>query len=149
MFGKKKNEAPPILDRANVIMGLTSESPEAVIRRCGELLVAGGYVSPEYTAGMLRRDASFSVAIGNAIAIPHGEEAAKAAIHHTGLVVLTYPDGIDWRGEQVKLVVGIAAQGDEHVEVLAKIVDAFEEEADVEAMVGRGDADELHGLLAV
>jgi mannitol/fructose-specific phosphotransferase system IIA component len=148
MFGKKKTVAPPVLDRANVITGVASEPPEAVIRRCGNLLVAGGYVTPAYIDGMLARDANFSVAIGNAIAIPHGEEAAKQAIDHTGLVILTYPDGVDWRGEVVKLVIGIAAKGDEHVEVLARIVDAFDEESKVDEVVARGDADELYRLLS-
>ena len=40
----------------------------------------------------------------------------------TGVVVMTYPDGIDWNGDKVKLVVGIAAKGDEHLEILGRIV---------------------------
>jgi mannitol/fructose-specific phosphotransferase system IIA component len=137
----------PVLDRANIVTDLKSESHEAAIRRAGQMLVDGGYVQPSYVEGMVRRDAGFSVAIGNAIAIPHGQEADKQAIDHTGLVVLTYPDGIDWNGEKVKLVIGIAAQGDEHVEFLGQICEAFDEEAKVDAAVAAGDPEALYRLL--
>jgi mannitol/fructose-specific phosphotransferase system IIA component len=136
-----------VLDRANIVTGLPSEPHEAAIRRAGQLLVDGGYVQPSYVEGMIRRDAGFSVAIGNAIAIPHGQEADKQAIDHTGLVVLTYPDGLDWNGEKVKLVIGIAAKGDEHVEFLGQICEAFDEEAKVDAAVAAGDPDILYRLL--
>ncbi|MDR1079332.1 MAG: PTS sugar transporter subunit IIA [Propionibacteriaceae bacterium] len=138
---------PPILDRSLIQIGLPSESPEAAIRRCGESLVAGGYVEPAYIDSMLARQAKFSVAIGNAIAIPHGEAEGKAAIRRTGLTVSTYPDGIDWHGVDVRLVIGIAARGEEHLEFLARIADAFDEEDKVRQAVAAGQADLFHRLL--
>ncbi|MDR1386673.1 MAG: PTS sugar transporter subunit IIA [Propionibacteriaceae bacterium] len=140
---------PPILDRALIHTGLASEPPEAAIRRCGQWLLAGGHVEPAYIDSMLARDAKFSVAIGNAIAIPHGEVEGKAAIRRTGLTVLTYPDGIDWHGVDVRLVIGIAAQGEEHLEVLARIADAFDQEDKVLQAVASGDADLFYDLLSV
>jgi mannitol/fructose-specific phosphotransferase system IIA component len=139
---------PPILARALILTGLASEPIEAVIRRTGQLLVQGDYVESSYIESMLARDAKFSVAIGNAIAIPHGEVEGKSAIRHTGLVVLAYPDGLDWHGTPVSLVIGIAAQGEEHLEFLAQIADAFDEEDKVIAAVAAGDGDRLFELLS-
>ncbi len=136
-----------ILDKRNIVTGLPSEPYEAVIRRCGRMLVDAGYTTERYIDGMIARDKGFSVAIGNLIAIPHGEADYKSEILSTGLVVLTYPDGLDWNGTPVKLVVGIAAKGDEHLELLGRIVEAFEEEASVDEAVRRGDADDLYRLL--
>jgi mannitol/fructose-specific phosphotransferase system IIA component len=112
------------------------------------MLVKSGYVNERYVEGMLLRDRGFSTAIGNAIAIPHGEKEYKSEILRTGLVVLTYPNGIEWGGQTVKLVIGIAAKGDEHLGIIERIVDAFDEESKVDAVVARGDADELYALLA-
>ena len=48
-------------------------------------------------------------------------------------------------GETVKLVIGIAAVGDEHMDVLKKIADAREDEAAVDAIIAK-DADEVYDL---
>jgi mannitol/fructose-specific phosphotransferase system IIA component len=111
------------------------------------MLVRSGYVTPAYIDGMLARDRDFSVAIGNSIAIPHGAKEYKKEILATGLVVLTYPDGVAWNGGTVKLVVGIAAQGDGHLDILERIVDAFEDEEAVDAVVAAGDAEKLYRVL--
>jgi mannitol/fructose-specific phosphotransferase system IIA component len=142
---------PPILQPGNIVTGLASEPTEAVIRRCGQMLLDAGYVPESYIDSMVRRNEHSSVSIGNRIAIPHGEDAAKASILATGLVILTYPDGIDWDGDGnlVQLVVGIAAKGDEHVEFLAKIAEEFEEVERVEQVVAHNDAALLYNLLKV
>jgi mannitol/fructose-specific phosphotransferase system IIA component len=144
MFGRKKK---PVLDKSNVITGVPSEPHEDAIRRCGNMLVQSGYVKEQYIEGMLLRDRSFSTAIGNAIAIPHGEKKYKSEILATGLVALTYPDGIEWGGQTVKLVIGIAAKGDEHIDIMERIVEAFDEESKVDDMVANGSVDSLYSLL--
>ncbi len=135
------------LKRENIVTGVASEGHEDAIRRTGEMLVKAGYVDERYITGMLERDRDFSTAIGNGIAIPHGAKEYKDAIKSTGLVVMTYPDGIQWNDGIVKLVVGIAARGDEHIEILERLVDAFEDESAVDAVVAAGDADAIYDVL--
>ena len=136
-----------ILTKHNIVTGLSPEPHEGVIRRCGKMLVDSGYVQESYIDGMIARDRSFSTAIGNMIAIPHGEETYKKDIISTGIVVLTYPDGLVWGEETVKLVVGIAAKGNEHLSILGRIADAFEAEEDVETVVHNADKDEIYRML--
>lgn len=136
-----------VLKKKNIITGCASEGHEDVIRRCGAMLAADGYVGEKYVEGMLARDRDFSTAIGNGIAIPHGAKEYKKEIIATGLVVLTYPEGVAWNGGIVKLVVGIAAKGDEHMDILERLVDAFEDEESVEALVAAGDAEKLYEVL--
>lgn len=153
MFLKKKDpppaqpEAKPeILRLENIIIGCKTEPHEDAIRRAGRLLVDAGLAGERYIEGMLARDRGFSTAIGNHIAIPHGEKEYKCDIKATGLVVMTYPDGIPWNDDQVKLVIGIAALGDEHLDVLGRIVEVLEEAETVDEIVARGDAEEIHRL---
>ena len=114
--------AETLLEKKNILLGCAPVTPEEAIRACGKLMVDSGYVDEAYIQGMLDREASFSVAIGSHVAIPHGTNDVKPLIRRTGVVVMTYPDGIDWNGDKVKLVVGIAAKGEEHLEVLGRIV---------------------------
>ena len=136
-----------ILKKENILTGLAPENHEDVIRRCGALLVKAGYVTEKYVEGMLARDRDFSVAIGNGIAIPHGAKEYKKEIIATGLVVMTYPQGVAWNDGTVKLVVGIAAKGDEHIEILERLVDVFEDEEAVDAVVAAGDVEKLFEIL--
>lgn len=148
MLFEKKENSPKILEKENIVMNCSSVSHEDAIMRSGKLLTQAGYVRPKYIEGMLLRDKEFSTAIGNLIAIPHGTKEYKEEILHTGLVVCAYPDGILWNGETVKLVIGIAAKGDEHLEILEKIVDVFEDESAVEQIVMSGDAQAVYLALS-
>lgn len=136
-----------ILRKQDILTNCPPEGHEDAIRRCGQMLIAAGYVTPEYVDGMLQRDRDFSTAIGNGIAIPHGAKEFKRHILATGLVVVTYPQGIAWNDGVVKLVVGIAAKGNEHIDILESLVDAFEDESAVDAVVDAGDAEALHAIL--
>jgi mannitol/fructose-specific phosphotransferase system IIA component len=135
-----------ILEPKNIILNEASIPYEDVIRRCGEMLIESGYVKPRYLEGMLARDRNFSTAIGNFLAIPHGEKEYKDDILKTGIVVITYPDGIDWNGEKVHLAIGIAARGDEHLTILENIVDQLETGDDVLNLVKEGDKQAIHRL---
>nr|WP_325184694.1 PTS mannitol transporter subunit IICBA [uncultured Oscillibacter sp.] len=138
-------EAPAetLLEKKNILLGCAPVTPEEAIRACGKLMVESGYVDEAYIQGMLDREASFSVAIGSHVAIPHGTNDVKPLIRRTGVVVMTYPDGIDWNGDKVKLVVGIAAKGDEHLEILGRIVGIASTDEDTDALVASADAETL------
>lgn len=136
-----------MLELNHIIINQPTEDKKSAIDRCGQLLAAAGYTDPQYTEGMHIRDESFSTAIGNFIAIPHGEKSYAQYIKKTGLCVITYPEGIDWNGTPVKLVIGIAALGEEHLDILENIVDLMEDEETVEALVAQGNQAEFLRLL--
>lgn len=135
-----------ILSLDNIFLALDSEPHEDAIVRCGNILVDSGYVSPNYVEGMLKRNRSFSTAIGNYIAIPHGEKEYKKDILKTGICALTYPDGLSWDGETVYLVIGIAAQGDEHLDILNNIVDKLDTGEDVVRLVQQNSKQAIYDL---
>ena len=135
-----------ILKKSNIVLNQPVAEREDVIRRCGQMLFDSGYIGERYIEGMLKRDASFSTGIGNFIAIPHGEEDYKKDIIGTGLVVLAYPDGIDWHGSPVHLVIGIAAKGDEHLDIMGNVVDHLETGDDTLRLVQSADLDEVYRI---
>ena len=46
----------------------------------------------------------------------------------TGIVVLQYPNGVEWPNGTAHLVVGLAARGDDHVEVLSQLAEVLQDE---------------------
>lgn len=98
------------------------------IRQAGELLVQSGCVAPTYVRGMLAREQTMSTYLGNGVAIPHGQHENLVDVRRTGISVLQIPDGVEWEpGERAYLVIGIAANADEHVGVLANLAEVIED----------------------
>jgi PTS system mannitol-specific IIA component len=136
-----------ILDRANVVAAGGAATRDEAIREAGELLVQAGAVEPAYIASMGDRERTVSTFMGNGLAIPHGTNEAKDEIKRSALSFIRYTTPIDWGGEQVSFVVGIAGLNNEHLEILSKIAIIFSEEDDVQKLVEAPDADALFALL--
>ncbi len=125
-----------ILETKNIFINQESGKKEDIIRRIGDIFSSQGYTNESYTQAMLDKEKVFNTYIGNEIAIPHGIEAAKKDIKKTGLVLMTFPDGVDWGAvEKVRVVIGIAAVGDEHLDVLQKIAMTFSDKEGLEQLL--------------
>ncbi|WP_026495972.1 PTS sugar transporter subunit IIA [Butyrivibrio sp. WCD3002] len=125
-----------ILETKNIFINQKGSSKEDVIRRIGEIFSSQGCTDESYTQAMLDKEKVFNTYIGNEIAIPHGIEEAKKYIKKTGLVLMTFPEGLDWgASEKVRVVIGIAAVGDEHLEVLQKIAMTFSDKQGLEDLL--------------
>lgn len=137
----------PLLEKKNIVLNCKSVTPEKAIEACGRLLVESGYASEGYIQSMLKRNADFSVAIGGHVAIPHGAKDSLEFIRRTGVAVMTYPDGIQWDEKVVRLVIGIASKGEEHLELLNRIVEMIQSEEDIDALVANATEEELYKRL--
>ncbi len=125
-----------ILSEDRIQLKANATSKEDAIKQCGALLVATGCVEPGYVDGMLAREETMSTYLGNGVAIPHGQFDNRAQIHNTGISVLQLAEGVEWEdGEKAYLIIGIAAQKDEHVSVLANLAEAIEDEDITEELI--------------
>ncbi len=114
-----------VLTPKTVRLGAHVAGKSEAIKRCGELLVEGGYVAPSYIDGMLAREKVLSTYLGSGIAIPHGELGDLDTVYRTGVSVLQLPEGVEWEpGEKAYLVLGLAATrtSQEHVAVLTNLL---------------------------
>ncbi len=115
-----------ILETKNIFINQKPANKEDIIRKIGDIFSSQGYTNEYYTQAMLDKEKVFNTYIGNGVAIPHGIEEAKKHIKKTGLVLMTIPEGQDWGGsEKARVIIGIAAVGDEHLNVLQKIAMEF------------------------
>ncbi len=125
-----------VLEKKNIFLNCDPTDKEEVIKKIGGIFVEGGYTNEHYTQAMLDKEQVFNTAIGNSLAIPHGIEAAKKDILKTGIVFMTFPAGQDWgAADPVKVVIGIAAVGDEHLDVLSKIAETFSDEGEIDRVL--------------
>jgi len=127
-----------VLEKKNIFLNQEPDDKENVIRRIGAIFSSQGYTDESYTQAMLDKEQIFNTYMGNFVALPHGIEEAKKDIKKTGIVLITVPEGQDWgANEKAKIIIGIAAVGNEHLEVLSKIALSF------------SDAEGINRLLAM
>lgn len=133
-----------ILTTSNVELNATFTTKEEAIRHTGEILVNNGYVDESYIEKMLEREELTSTYMGNYVAIPHGTEGAKGLVEHTGLAIVTVPEGIDFgEGNIVKILIGIAGKGDEHLEILSNIALVCSEEENIQKILDASTKEEV------
>lgn len=141
--------AAGMLTLQGIRTGLKSVSKEDAIRAAGELLAACGYVDDGYADAMLARERVATTYLGMGIAIPHGTAEAKSRILRSGIVVMQYPEGVEFGDERAQLVIGIAGAGDEHIEILARVTSALEDEAVLERLKTTADPQYILEKLAI
>ncbi|MBI0027285.1 PTS mannitol transporter subunit IICBA [Gilliamella sp. B14448G11] len=118
------------LTEKDIFLGLTAQNKEEAIRFAGQKLVDNGYVKPVYIEAMLERERLTSTYLGESIAVPHGTIEAKDSVINTGIVFCQYPAGVKFGEEaddKAKIVIGIAARNNEHLDVIAKLTNALDD----------------------
>lgn len=124
-----------LLRDENILLNQSISTQEEAIEKAGELLVDSGVVKAGYVQAMKDREQIVSTFMGNALAIPHGTDEAKNEVIASGLSLLQIPEGLDWNGEEVKVVIGIAGKDGEHLDLLSQIAITFSEEENVDKIV--------------
>ncbi|PTA90663.1 PTS mannitol transporter subunit IICBA [Kosakonia sp. H7A] len=138
------------LGAENIFLGLSASTKEEAIRFAGEQLVKGGYVEPEYVQAMLDREKLTPTYLGESIAVPHGTVEAKDRVLKTGVVFCQYPQGVRFGEEEddiARLVIGIAARNNEHIQVITSLTNALDDETVIERLAQTSSVEEVLALL--
>lgn len=136
------------IDRDGIKLGCKSVSKEEAIQASGDLLMAHGAVDQAYVDAMQERERIQTVYMGMGVAIPHGTNEVKDNVKKTCVTLHQYPDGIEWGGEKAYLVFGLAGADGKHLDVLAKLAQALEDEDVVKQMYTTTDVDWLLSVLS-
>ncbi|MEC0230144.1 PTS sugar transporter subunit IIA [Paenibacillus alba] len=114
------------------------------IRMAGQLLVDAGHASAAYIDKMIEREQTLSTFMGNGLAIPHGTQDSKSLIASTGLSIVQIPDGVDFGdGETANLVIGIAAAGNDHLDILTNVAMICSEDENIEQIMKASTPEEM------
>ena len=140
---EEKKAKKAVLKKEGIKTGLKSVDKETAIRAAGQLLCDLGFTNEDYIQAMVDRENMVSTYMGMGVAIPHGTSNAKETVKKSGIVVMQYPEGVDFGDEKAYLVIGIAGVGDEHLEILGNIVASLEDEELLETLKKNGVVDTI------
>ncbi|QIH77538.1 PTS transporter subunit EIIA [Macrococcoides canis] len=135
-----------LIPTENILINQAIADRDSAIEAAGSKLVEIGAVTQDYIQAMKEREAIVSTYMGNFLAIPHGTDEAKSAVLKSGIVLIQAPEGIDWDGNEVKVLVGIAGKDGEHLDLLSQIAIVFSEEENVERVINAQSAEEINAI---
>ena len=138
---------PMVMVKEGIKLGQKSVSKEEAIEAAGNLLYELDYVEKDYIEAMQERERTVSTYLGMGVAIPHGTGDAKNKVKKTGIVLVQYPDGVDFGDEKAQLVFGIAGIGNEHLELLGKITQVIDNQDNIETLKTAGNVQDVLDML--
>jgi mannitol PTS system EIIA component len=142
------SELRTLLPATAVDLDATATSRDDAIRQVGALLVSAGSVDSGYVDQMLDRERAVSTFVGDGVAMPHGTLAAKSDVLVEGLALLRLANPIEWGGQEVAVVIGIAAHGRRYITLLSQLASALLEADRAASLRKATTVDEVYELLA-
>ncbi|AZB41314.1 PTS mannitol transporter subunit IICBA [Bacillus sp. FJAT-42376] len=136
-----------VLIKENIFLNQRFADKDEAIRFAGRVLADGGYVKESYIEAMIERDEMTSTYMGNDVAIPHGTEDAKKDVIKSGVTILQIPDGVDFGGQKVRLLFGIAGKDGTHLEILSGIAVTCSDMDNIEKMASAATKEELMDVI--
>ena len=136
-----------VLELAQIDLHGTATTSADAIDEAGRILVQTGAVTAEYPRYMHDRESVVSTYMGNFLAIPHGTNEGKDTVLASALSFVRYDDPIDWGGNPVRFVVGIAGKDGGHMDVLSRIALIFSDEEQVDRLLVAETPEEVLELL--
>ncbi|EPG7578181.1 fused PTS fructose transporter subunit IIA/HPr protein [Providencia rettgeri] len=133
---------------SDIHLAAAASDKKNAIEQVANALENAGYAKSGYVQGMLNRENQAPTFLGNGIAIPHGTTETRDQVLKTGFAVFQFPDGIDWGDNQTAyIVIGIAAQSNEHLELLRQLTHIISDEHTADAMAKADTAETLKQLI--
>ena len=136
-----------LVQQAGIKLDATASSPEEAVAICGKLLVELGAIKSAYADAMWEREQIFPSAIGMGFAIPHGTDESRVHVIFDQLVFIRLVKPISWADDQVTCVLGIASQGDGHVELLGNLAEMIQDEEKLAILQNSNNPEEIAQLL--
>jgi PTS system mannitol-specific IIA component len=136
-----------VLELAQIDVHGSAKTLDEAVDEAGQMLVAAGAVTPDYIGFMHDRERVISTYMGNFLAIPHGTNEGKDTILASALSFVRYDEPIDWNGNPVRFVVGIAGKDGGHMDVLSSIALIFSDEEQVDRLLVAETEEDVIALL--
>lgn len=137
------------LESDAVLLNQRAESWRDALDQAGGALVADGLAGEGYREALFEREQQSSTWLGNGIVIPHGTQKSREHVKKTGVRLLQFPQGVEWHdGNRVFLLITIAAQSDEHLDILRRLTHVIDREGVAEKLASAEDADTVIALLS-
>ena len=123
-------------------------SRDEAIAEAAEMLLAAGAVTSAYKDSMFERESSVSTYMGNYLAIPHGTLEGADLVLNSALAIIRYAKPIDWDGNEVRFVIGIAGKDGTHMDSLGMVAQIFSDMGIVQRLLDAESVNQFTGIFS-
>uniref|UniRef100_UPI0018EB3F8D HPr family phosphocarrier protein n=1 Tax=Aquitalea sp. ASV11 TaxID=2795103 RepID=UPI0018EB3F8D len=132
-----------------ICLATAPASKEEAIRQAGQLLANAGCIDAAYIDSLLAREAVANTFLGHGVSIPHGMVEDRHLIKRTGIAILQIPQGLEWNpGQTTHLLFAIAAQSDEHIQLLRRLTRLLQDEPRLQLLFATSNPQDLIAALS-
>lgn len=136
------------ITKENILFGQKAMSQRQAIELVGKKMVEIGLCRSEYVESMQEKCANEQTYIGNGIGIPHGRDDARQFVLKTGIVIAHFNESIKYDGEDTSLIIGIASNSDEHIEILQELAIKLSDEDYVQRLIQTTNIDDFYTVFS-
>ncbi|MDO5329089.1 MAG: PTS mannitol transporter subunit IICBA [Coriobacteriia bacterium] len=126
-----------------VHLGVVANTQKEILELMGFEMFLAGLADAVYAEALFEREKVASTYMGMGIAIPHGTNEARSHVRKAGIVFIQVPQGVPYGDEKAYLLFGICGQGDEHLDLLAKISEQLDDPDTIETLKTTKDVDDV------
>jgi phosphoenolpyruvate-protein phosphotransferase len=132
-----------------ILLNAEVATKDGVLKLIAGELSSLGLVSGDYLPALIGREEKVSTYLVNGVSIPHGVNEAKEQVVRTGVFIVQVPGGVVWndKGDVARLIVGIAAKGKDHMNLLTRLTNVVMDVALAEKLATT--TDKIHILNAL
>lgn len=137
-----------IIPGQNIQLKTSAADWRQAIRAAGDLLVAGGYTTPDYTLEMIEAVETLGpyIVVAPGLALAHSRPAAS--VIKTGLSLVTLATPVNFGSEEndpVQIVFGLCATDNHsHIEMLSQLVQFLDEPQNIALLESATDVNTLY-----
>ena len=128
-----------------ILLNAQVTTKDEALKLISQNLSSLGLVSGDYLEALRAREETVSTYLINGVSIPHGVNEAKDQVIQTGVFIVQAPQGVVWndKGDVSRLIVGIAAKGQDHLSLLQRLTEVVMDEALAERLATTTDKTDI------
>lgn len=134
------------IHKEHILFNLKPMSQLEAIKLVGMKMVDLNFCDIKYVYSMIDKSSETPTYIGNGIGIPHGKDSARQFVKKTGIVIAHFPKGILYDKEIVYLVIGIASNSNEHIEILQEIAINLSDQNYVNDLIQANNVNDFYNM---
>ncbi|UVD81732.1 PTS sugar transporter subunit IIA [Mycoplasma iguanae] len=125
--------------KENIFLNQEIHSKQEAIKKVMEIFLEKNAVFAEYESSIIKRDQDASVALGNFLALPHGQLDSEHLIKSNCVILIHTKELFYWDNEPIRFIFALALKNQNQMEFIQKAGVTFSDIDEVNKYLNKKD----------
>ena len=131
------------LMHSDVVLACRAKTKKEVLSLIASYMVKNNYTKHNVLSSIVRQESELSSYVGNGIALPHLSAVDEHEIKNTGIIAVRIPNGIEWGGDIVNVVFGLACKKGNQPKILNQLTKVLLDQASLDIVKNSDNIDDV------